>query len=41
MQLSIHERRALMTVHGSIDTSTAMCRACVHIAALFAELKHG
>ena len=41
MQRSIDEGWALVTVHGSIDTSTAMGRAYVHMAAMFAELERG
>ena len=41
MQRSIDEGWALVTVHGSIDTSTAMGRAFVHMAPLFAELERG
>ena len=41
MQRSIDEGWALVTVHGSIDTSTAMGRAYVYMAAMFAELERG
>ena len=41
MQRSLDEGWALVTVRGSIDTSTAMGRAYVHMAALFAELERG
>ena len=39
MQCSIDEDWALVAVRGRIDTSTAMGRAYVHMAALFAELE--
>ncbi len=41
MRRSIDEGWPLVTVHGSIDTSTATGRAYVHMAALFAELERG
>lgn len=41
LKRSVDERWALVTIHGSIDTSTAMGRAYVHMAGLFAELERG
>lgn len=41
MRASVTERWALVSVRESIDTSTAMGRAFVQIAAVFAELERG
>lgn len=41
MQRSVEQGWGLVTVQGSIDTSSAMGRAYVHMAALFAELERG
>lgn len=41
MKRSVDEEWALVTIHGSVDTSSAMGRAYVHMAGLFAELERG